>query len=122
MLVTFNLLSANAVSLVTSKILSFGKGLILNHDTQRSKYSAQILSTLLIQISVEILTHYNLVSKIKGQTFNPLPSKPWFLHVCSTSLLKTLLEKKKLLITSNFSSFSQCFLPFCRTFHHFHQI
>ena len=23
-------------------------------------------------------------------TFNPCPNKPWFLHVCSTSLLKTL--------------------------------
>ena len=41
---------------------------------------------------------------------NPCPNKPWFLHVCSTSLLKTLLEKEKLLIMSNFS-FSQCFLP-----------
>ena len=35
--------------------------------------------------------------------FNPFPHKPLFLHVCSTSLLKTLREKEKLLITSNFS-------------------
>ena len=34
---------------------------------------------------------------------NPFPNKPWFLCVCSTSLLKTLREKEKLLITSNFS-------------------
>ena len=34
---------------------------------------------------------------------NPFPNKPWFLHVCSTCLLKTLWEKEKLLITSNFS-------------------
>ena len=34
---------------------------------------------------------------------NPFPNKPWFLHVCSTSLLKTLWEKQRLLITSNFS-------------------
>ena len=33
----------------------------------------------------------------------PFPNKPWFLPVCSTSLLKTLWEKEKLLITSNFS-------------------
>ena len=38
---------------------------------------------------------------------NPFPSKPLFLPVCSTSLLKTLLEKEKLLITSNFSFFSR---------------
>ena len=34
---------------------------------------------------------------------NPFPNKPWFLSVCSTSLLKTLREKEKLLVTSNFS-------------------
>ena len=33
--------------------------------------------------------------------FNPFPNKPWYLHVCSTSLLKTLWEKKKLLVMSN---------------------
>ena len=35
--------------------------------------------------------------------FNPFPKKLWFLHVCSTSLLKTLWEKEILLVTSNFS-------------------
>ena len=34
---------------------------------------------------------------------NTFPNKPWFLRVCSTSLLKTLWEKEKLLVTSNFS-------------------
>ena len=34
---------------------------------------------------------------------NPFPNKPWFLRVCSTSLLKTVWEKEKLLVTSNFS-------------------
>ena len=35
--------------------------------------------------------------------FNPFPNKPWFLLVFSSSLLKTHLEKEKLLVTSNFS-------------------
>ena len=35
--------------------------------------------------------------------FNPFPNKPLFLCVCSTSLLKTLWEKEKLLAMSNFS-------------------
>ena len=48
----------------------------------------------------------------------PFPNKPLILHVCSASLLKTLCEKEKLLVTSNFS-FSQYFLPFQRTFHRF---
>ena len=43
--------------------------------------------------------------------FNPFPNKPWFLRVCNASFLKTLWEKEKLLVTSNFS-FSHCFLPF----------
>ena len=45
-------------------------------------------------------------------------NKPWFLRVCSRSLFKTLWEKEKLLVASNFSFspvFStnlQNFLPF----------
>ena len=35
--------------------------------------------------------------------FNPFPNKPWILRVCSRSPSKTLWEKEKLLITSNFS-------------------
>ena len=46
------------------------------------------------------------------KVMNPFPNKPLFLHVCSTSLLKTLGENEKLLVTSNFS-FSHCvFYPF----------
>ena len=44
--------------------------------------------------------------------FNLFPSKPWFLHVCSISLLKTLWEKEKLLVTSNFSFSYSVFYPF----------
>ena len=36
-------------------------------------------------------------------SLNPFPNIPRFLHVSSTSLLKTLWEKEKLLVTSNFS-------------------
>ena len=39
------------------------------------------------------------------------PNKPWFLRVCSTSLLKTLREKEKLLVTSNFSFSHTVFYP-----------
>ena len=44
--------------------------------------------------------------------FNPFRNKPWFLCVCSTSLLKTLWEKEKLLVTSNFSFSHSVFYPF----------
>ena len=44
--------------------------------------------------------------------FNPSPNKPWILCVCSTKLLKTIWEKKKLLVTSNFSFSHSVFYPF----------
>ena len=43
---------------------------------------------------------------------NPFSKKAWFLCVCSTSLLKTLWEKEKLLITSNFSFSHRVCYPF----------
>ena len=64
----------------------------------------------------------NIDADLSCILFNTFPNKPCFLHVCSTSLLKTLREKKKLLVTSNFSFFPQCFLPVWITFCHFRQI
>ena len=40
------------------------------------------------------------------------PNKPWFLRVCSKSLLKALWEKEKLLVMSNFSFSCSVFYPF----------
>ena len=69
------------------------------------------------------LQHYYLVSseginraKKTNADINPFPNKPWFLHVCSTSLLKTLWEKEKLLVTSNFSFSHSVFNPFGQLF------
>ena len=54
---------------------------------------------------------------------NPFPNKPWvFLSVCSTRCLKTLWEKEKLLVLSNFFFSLRVFCPFWRTFCHFNQI
>ena len=41
----------------------------------------------------------------KSFLLNPFSNKPWFLHVCNTSLFKTLWEKEILPVTSNFSFF-----------------
>ena len=43
---------------------------------------------------------------------SPLPNKPWYLGVCSTSLLKTLWEKEKLLVMSNLYFSHSVFYPF----------
>ena len=50
---------------------------------------------------------------------NPFPNKPWFLRVCSTSLLKTLREKEKSLVTSNSSFSHSVFYPLGWTFYYF---
>ena len=50
--------------------------------------------------------------KTSAEVFNPFPNKPWFLRVCSTTLLKTLQEKEKLLIMSSFSFSHSVFYPF----------
>ena len=54
----------------------------------------------------------HLPKKIKKKSLNRFPNKPWFLRVCSTCLLKTLWEKEKLLVTSNFSFSPIVFYPF----------
>ena len=55
----------------------------------------------------------NLVPICYGTTsLNPFPNNPWFSHVCYTSLLKTLREKEKLLVTSNFTFSLSVFYPF----------
>ena len=43
---------------------------------------------------------------------NPFSNKPWFLRICSVSLMKTLMEKEKLLVTSNFSFSHSVFYQF----------
>ena len=53
-----------------------------------------------------------LLDNFLANEINPFPNKPWFLRVCSTSLLKTLREKEKLLVTSNFSFSHSVFYPF----------
>ena len=48
----------------------------------------------------------------RGICLNPLPNKPLFFRVCSRNLLKTLWEKEKLLVMSNFSFYHNVFYPF----------
>ena len=61
-------------------------------------------SMICFLLMLSIWTFYFLV--------NLFQNKPWFLHVCSKSHLKTLWEKEKLLVTSNFSFSHNVFYPF----------
>ena len=49
---------------------------------------------------------------IEKLPFNLFLNKTWILSVCSTSPLKTLWEKEKLLVKSNFSYSHGIFYPF----------
>ena len=53
---------------------------------------------------------------LRKNCVNPFPNKPWFLRVCSASLLKTLWEKEKLLVKSNLSFSHSVFYPFVELF------
>ena len=46
------------------------------------------------------------------KSVNPFLNNPWFLHVCSTSLLKTLWKKEKLLVRSNIAFSNSVFYHF----------
>ena len=50
--------------------------------------------------------------KLYYMCISPFQNKPWFSRVCSTSALKTLWEKEKLLVTSNFSFSHSVFYRF----------
>ena len=49
---------------------------------------------------------------VANRLLHPSSNKPLFLRVCSTGPLKTLREKEKLLVTSNFSFSHSVFYPF----------
>ena len=57
-----------------------------------------------------------------SSTINPFPNKPWFLCVCSTGLMKTLREKEKLLVMSNFSFSHSVFYLFEELYDIFNKI
>ena len=57
------------------------------------------------------LVQTNVVINLTICLLNPFPYKPWFLRVGSMYLLKTLWEKEKLLVPSNFSFSHSVFYP-----------
>ena len=64
------------------------------------------------------MMHVNTARACPCVSLIPFPNKPLFLCVCTTILLKTLWEKEKFLVTSNFS-YSHCvFHPFWRALSH----
>ena len=71
-----------------------------------------VLKSACLSVCLPIFVQNTSVCQSAGRGINPFPNKPWFLSVCSTSLLKTMWEKKKLLVTNNFSFSHSVFYPF----------
>ena len=85
---------------------------VFNNPMKKKNYEKikkKIKSMLPSAFSPSLPLQYKLLSF--KTLFNPFPNKALFLHVCSTSLLKTIWEKEKLLIMSNFSFFQSIFYP-----------
>ena len=77
------------------------------------------VSQLIVEVGQEILIVDPVLVVcmiLNRRAFNPFPNKPWFLCVCSTSPLKTLQEKEKLLVTSSFCFSHSVFYPFGELF------
>ena len=77
-------------------------------------YSFIELSTIFIKFEIVVcktLSNWSLKFSV-WKRVNPFPNKACFFRVYGTSLLKTLWEKEKLLVTSNFSFSHSVFYPF----------
>ena len=79
------------------------------HCGKRRKCQLQVFSFFptIFSIFTGLLKATNVWKKV-----NPFPNKPWVLCVCNRRVLKTLWEKEKLLVTSNFSFSHNVFYRF----------
>ena len=115
----YNLSSTNTFKLHRTKLSSSGAGLKVY--PMAATYNIFAYNVYTHQNTQNLKPDLGSTLSCRVISLNPFPNKPWFLLVSNTSPLKTLREKEKLLVTSNFSFFPYCFLPFWKTFSHSHQ-
>ena len=117
--------SSNSFSLEGSKICRLGRGKInkgtIYTDSRSERVTNDFSRSLFSDENKSTATCITVICKNGSEKLHLTLSqkKPWFLHVY---LLKTLWEKEKLLVMSNFSFSHSVFYPFGWTFCHFHQI
>ena len=72
-----------------------------------------LLNAIVFHATSKIIYITLFIGRIaQWDSYNPFPNKPWFVSVCSISLLKILREKKEFFIGSNFSFSHNVFYPF----------
>ena len=80
--------------------------------TSTSRLSASVWKKKQKNITFRVLNIPARCRKYTEKRVNHFLHKPLFLCVCSANLLKTLWKKEKVLVTSNFSFFPQCYITF----------
>ena len=78
---------------------SFDNGYVGKQPVAWEEYCAQYRLKELQESMDRCICHCDVTEIL----FNPFPNKPLFLRVYNRNCLKTLCEKEKLLVTSNFS-------------------
>ena len=103
-----------------SKIMAYEKVFCKQPDRQtRQKLYAPNLSTDRHKITIWNAILIELLYITMQYFFNSLPHNPDFQRPWKRSLLKTLCEKERMLVTNIFSSFPQCFLSFLKRISNF---
>ena len=83
------------------------------HQGIVSQYAwINVLSKCIKPLSCPLSFSDALPHSLEFHILNSFLNKPWFLRVCITILFKTLWEKEKLPVTSNFSFSHSVFYPF----------
>ena len=107
---------SSAISFNLDKSKNFSSGNALSKDMclelENINFTCLTLRSLYFVLVYYVTWLKCILVIICNSTLNPFPNEPWFLRVCSTSLLKTLREKEKLLVTSNFSFAHSVFFSF----------
>ena len=102
------------VSLFTQRLLQFSTRIQLSRreaNLSKLSFSLFFLASIFHRMVFSPLAFPNNHLRNNNQPFNLFPPKQWFLRDCSTRLMKTLWEKVKLLVTSNFSFSHSVFYP-----------
>ena len=100
------------ISLFVCLVVCIHKGTFVWQTGPSVRYKAWLVLEKIMKYCFGSGIYIIVLLKLTFFSLNLFPNKPWFLPVCSTILLKTMWEKEKLLIMSNFSFSHIVFYPF----------